>query len=246
MKKYKFDFENIVFELFPCLMLFFICDYLFAHGHFIIAVLQGICWVIFCYKNIGDEKTEEDLRTLENRLKSAAYDYYFKFYGMTYDDFYKADPYNHKHIDEAITLIYDGIKFRLLVKKRIEDIPNISSDNSYDISGFKEFISLQKEMSKKPEEYINKSVYIEGYIFSLDSFDCKSEISLSPIPCKTEFDRSIFYEARSLGLTDLISVYSDYGFPEERGLHLRIYGIPYFSEYSMNVKIFAQKYEIIE
>lgn len=131
-----------------------------------------------------------------------------------------------------------------------------ASDLTCDIPNYKTYLSLEQTIRDNPKRYHTKSIFVEGYVaYGLHSGTIggldNSEVTLSPLPCKTTVEMEICHVwMDDLHMMRPVFLCSDDPIPGERGLPLRVHGIPYFYNAwdggtAAGVKIFVQHYSVI-
>lgn len=135
----------------------------------------------------------------------------------------------------AIDCIRKFLHLREVFQKILLDgYKSHKTDVSCEIPDYQTFLSLQQKMKDSPEHYKNKTVCVEGYVaYSIGEYEKwdhdSAAVWIYPLPFKTNAEKEIcFALVDELNLTKSISLCSDQPLPKEEGLHIRVYGIPYF------------------
>ena len=153
--------------------------------------------------------------------------------------------------------IEQGIKYRELLKKILEEgYSKHQSDSSCDIPNYKSFISFEQVMIDNQADFKDKSICVEGYV-AYHLWDYKqwgrnnAGVFIYPLPNKTDIEDQINMALiDELYATDSIILVSDTPLPIERGLHIRVHGVPSFyrtpdGSRAGKVHILVQNYEVI-
>lgn len=154
--------------------------------------------------------------------------------------------------------VREGIKHKKLLEKILADgYAKHKSDPLCDIPDYKTFLSQEQFMIDHQEQYIGKTICVEGYIaYSLALHNewrhDNAAVFISPIPCQTEIEKDIYYDlVDTFHATDEVILVSDKPLPTQAGTHIRAYGVPSFYEVDNGerpgkVHILVREYEILE
>lgn len=192
------------------------------------------------------KKEDYDIHCYDRRLKDII------------DDSFKEKPENIDYECVARYYVSQGIKYHKLLKNILDNgYSKHKCDSSCNIPDYKTFLSLEQKMIDNQEDFIGKSVCVEGYVAYYLWSDkpwsrCNAGVFIYPLPCKTDVELQINYDLiDELHATDSIILISDIPLPLDQGTHIRVHGTPSFydprnGERAGKVHLLVHDYEIIE
>jgi hypothetical protein len=164
----------------------------------------------------------------------------------------KIDNYYETKLDNDVEYAYKtdlfvsyGIKYFNNISKWLEiEYEKHTKDDKCNIPDYKTFLSLADDIRKNKDKYIDKTVYVEGYI-AYGAFDT---VDIYPVPCRSDIEKKCAIELAEFKAFDSLCLIGkkaeEMNYTLNYGTHIKVYGIVNTSKSGGD--IIVQSYEVVE